>query len=411
MWPHARSPDAHTPSSLPSMLSFQSPFEVSSRLALPEAIRPSYDHLRQLWSNPRSQSDLSLRPFVLTPGSPPRLDVDYLVKLMGEAQRDPSPFGAWVFEQSARILLDTEPNPSYVDNNEFTHAAKYLFLGACFNPPFRTLLDTPDTVPLATSLVNLASAFCESSSSLGTTPLIIRSIMVVNLRDWVERRDLAEFSFKPQGLAATGFLDLVRAQTIQEERERPPAESGRISAPFRLNQAFCEASSPVEFLLWVFEKNIVVPRSELLPDVRRLLVEYLGPHAARYPFLASGDASHGERVSKSPQREFAPGYYFDVFGTLIHHDGTPNTRLIQRMIDLWKGNVKRPVYLVSDSQPEEVKRALAFLTEMPPLLPKESLYGRELECLIDNCGPEGQGLRAKHHLSPEVAVASGIVVT
>jgi hypothetical protein len=335
--------------------------------------------------------------------------VDYFVELISEAQRDPSPFGAWVFEQSARILIETTPTSSYVDNNEFTHAAKYLFLGACFKPPSRTLLDTPTTVPLAASLVNLAAVFCEASSSLGTTPLIIRSIMVANMLDWVARRDLSEFSFKPDALTSPGFLDLIRAQTVEEEQQQPPAESGRVSAPFRLNQEFCQATSPVQFLVWVFENNIVVPRSDLLPHLRGLLAEHLGADASRYAFLSSLEAIPDQGASQTLRREFAPGYYFDVFGTLINHDGTPNVRLVQQMIDLWKSHPTCPVYLVSDSQTQEVERALEFLPEMPPLVSKDALYGRELECLIDNCGPEGQGLHAKRHLLPDAVVGSGIL--
>jgi hypothetical protein len=78
------------------------------------------------------------------------------------------------------------------------------------------------------------------------------------------------------------------------------------------------------------------------------------------------------------------------------------------MLDLWKSTTKCPVYLVSDSQSDEVEKALEFLPEMPPLLPKEALYGKELEYLIDNCEPEGQGLHAKRHLLPEAVVASGV---
>ncbi len=407
-WRHGRFPDSVSSSAPLCMLSLQSTLESSSRLSFPGELHPPYSQLREMWTSSPSLTDFSLRQFTLSPDMPPRLDVDYLVQLIGEAQRDPSSFGGWVFEESARVLLETVPNSSYVDNNEFTHAAKYLFLGACFTPPLRTLLDTPVTVPLASSLVNLSVGFCEASSSLGTTPLIIRSIMVANMREWAERRKLSEFAFKPEGLTSPKFLELIRAQTVSEERELPPSESTRVSAPFRLNQEFCEATSPVKFLLWVFEKNVVVPRSEVLPDLRRLLADHLGPLASRYPFLDTVETAPHEGAFERPQRKFAPGYYFDVFGTLINHDGTPNIRLIQRMMDLQRSNVSRPVFLVSDSQSDEVRRVLSFLPEIPPLLSKNALQDKELECLIDNDSPEGQGLYAARHLSPEEVLRLGI---
>ena len=339
------------------------------------------------------------------------MDPDRLVALISEAQRDSSPFGGWVFEQAARILLETKPTESYIANNEFSHALKYLFMGACCKPALRTIVDSPSTIPLATALIDLACAFCERSESLGTTPLIVRAVMLINMEYWREHRSLSDFFLKPKCLTSPAYLELLRAQTAHEEKGGQRSESGRISAPFRLNQMFCEATSPSQFLLWVFESNVVVPRYEPLGELRRLLVSNLGEDADRYPFLTIGDGVPEKGPSPAVQQEVAPGYYFDVFGTLINHDGAPNTRLIQRMLDLWKSNPTCPVYLVSDSQSDEVKRALKFLPEIPPLLPKDALYGKALECLIDNCEPEGQGLHAKRHLLPEAAVASGMAPT
>jgi hypothetical protein len=102
--------------------------------------------------------------------------------------------------------------------------------------------------------------------------------------------------------------------------------------------------------------------------------------------------------------EFFPGFYFDVFGTLIDHDGAPNVRLIQLMTDLRAQGSSSRVFLVSDSQPEEVARALSFIPDHPPLIYKEDLRSRELEFLIDNSNPSGQGLHARRHLLPDQAV-------
>ena len=379
----------------------------SPRLPAHGEFVPSYEQIREVWNGAPTSNTLSLRQFIRSPDGSEPMDLDRLVALIGEAQRDSSPFGGWVFEQAGLILFETKPTESYIANNEFSHALKYLFLGTCFKPALRTIVDSPSTIPLATALIDLGCAFCERSRSLGTTPLIVRAVMHLNMEHWRERRSLSDFFLKPKCLTSPAYLELLRAQTAHEERGGQRSQSGRVSAPFRLNQMFCEATSPSKFLLGVFESNVVVPRYESLGELRRLLVSYLGEDAGRYPFLTRGDGVPEKGPSPAVRRELAPGHYFDVFGTLINHDGTPNTRLIQRMLDLWKSNPTCPVYLVSDSQSDEVKRALGFLPEIPPLLPKDALYGKELECLIDNCEPEAQGLHAKRHLFPGDAVASG----
>lgn len=371
---------------------------------LPGGTATSYDHIRESWNTSRVAEGLSLGEFVRLPDGSGRIDADRLVALISEAQREPSAFGACIFNAAARLLLETQVTESYLDNNEFSHTAKYLFMGVCFKPALRTLLDTPDAVPLATSLVNMCCEFCERSHSLGTTPLIVRAVMASNIEHWVAGGALTEFFFKPSGLMSPGFQDLLRAQTAHEETEHSTNNSTRMVAPFRLNQAFCEATAPAQFLLWVFENKVPLPRSQALPELRSLLADHLGEESARYPFLHSNNSPRESGEVQAARREVAPGVYFDVFGTLVYHDGTPNTRLVQRMMDLWRSEANRPVFLVSDSQPQEVRRALSFLSELPPLLSKEALQGKELECLIDNASPEGQGFQASRHLSPDEAL-------
>lgn len=67
----------------------------------------------------------------------------------------------------------------------------------------------------------------------------------------------------------------------------------------------------------------------------------------------------------------------------------------------------RPVFLVSDSQDEEIERALAPLgIPLPPLIHKDTLKDSLVACLIDNCDPEPQGLHAQEHLKPSEAIQS-----
>jgi len=62
------------------------------------------------------------------------------------------------------------------------------------------------------------------------------------------------------------------------------------------------------------------------------------------------------------------------------------------------------VYVVSDSQDEEIERALSSLGELPTIIHKDKLEGCELECLVDNSEPGPQGLQAREYLSPDRAV-------
>jgi hypothetical protein len=167
---------------------------------------------------------------------------------------------------------------------------------------------------------------------------------------------------------------------------------------------FCLARSPAEFLERAFELKLTMPIPELHAALRELLRRHLGQGVSRYSSPAHNATFSTRAHPPTESIEFAPGYYFDVFGTLIDHEGTPNTRLVQLIEDLRATSAATPVFLVSDSQPEEVAKVLSFMSNPPPLLYKEDLRSKELEFLIDASGPSGQGLHARQHLLPEQAV-------
>ncbi len=373
------------------------------QLPLPQGPR-SYAMVEAEWRQSHDVASATLREFVASPTEPLHINLERLVELLSEAQRDSSPFGAWIFREGARTLASIPHDASFIDNNDFSHAAKYLFCGACFKPPQRSVLDDVASLHDATALVDRAVRFCESSRSLGTTPLIIRGIVVTNMRRWVESGRLDEFYYKPANLTSSEFLNLVRTQSGDEVVRSFGSQSPRVTAPQRLNLGFCEATSPAEFLLWVFENKLTMPLPELHAGLRDLLVSHLGEDLTRYPFLNRTETRSDPITQSADTVEFSPGYYFDVFGTLIAHDGAPNVRLIQLMMDLRAKGRSSHAFLVSDSQPEEVAKALAFMPDHPPLLYKEDLRSRELEFLIDNSDPTGQGLHARRHLLPDQAV-------
>jgi hypothetical protein len=364
----------------------------------------SYLLIEESWRISAVRGRATLEELVSSPQAPLHINLERLVDVMSDAQRDSSPFGAWLFQEAARTLASICPDASLIDNNDFSHAAKYLFCGACFRPPSRSVLDNRESLHEATALVDRAVTFCESSQSLGTTPLIIRGIAVTNMRRWVEAGSLAEFYFKPSSLTSSAFLGLIRTQSMDEVARCLGSTSLRVTAPHRLNREFCEADSPAEFLLRAFEHNLTMPVPELHAALRELLVRHVAEGLSRYPFLTREVPSATGTYHSTDRIDFAPGYYFDVFGTLIDHDGTPNARLIQLITDLRAKSAASPVFLVSDSQPGEVAKALSFMPELPPLLYKEDLRSKELEFLIDASGPSGQGLHARQHLLPDQAV-------
>lgn len=378
---------------------------------------PSYERVLQSWSISENQGSITLREFVSSPSQPLHINCEHLVELLGDAQHDYTEFGRWVFNQATVLLANIPPDSSYIDNNDWSHTAKYLFCGACFTPqPARSVLDKIDGYAHAEALVQRAVNFCEMSHSLGTTPLIVRGIIASNLRAWAESGNLDSFHFHPTALCSQPFAALL-AHCSEMELARGNANGTskpgiRLSTPYAINEQFCKASSPEEFLLWAFTHEAHLPRPDLSHKIRALLADRVGGSGGSYQELTppavpsdieqlSGSAP---ALSTPPTLDVRRGIYVDVFGTLIHHDGTPNTALVKVLRDLMHQTPARPVFLVSDSQEEEVHSALSFLGEAPTLLMKEDLHGKELECLIDNCEPGPQGLHARHYFSPEQAV-------
>ena len=364
----------------------------------------SYARIEDDWRQSDEVATATLREFVASPTEPLHSNLERLAEILSEAQRDSSVFGTWIFREAARTLASIPHHASFIDNNNFSHAAKYLFCGACFKPRQRSVLDDVASLREATAVVDRAVQFCESSRSLGTTPLIIRGIVVTNMRRWVDSGELEDFYYKPGSLISSEFLGLLRRQSGDEVVRSFGSPSPRVTAPHRLNLGFCEATSPTEFLLWVSENKLTMPLPELHSGLHSLLAAHLGERASHFPLLSQTEP-HLDRITQSADKmEFFPGFYFDVFGTLIGHDGAPNVRLIQLMTDLRAQGSSSRVFLVSDSQPEEVARALSFIPDHPPLIYKEDLRSRELEFLIDNSNPNGQGLHARRHLLPDQAV-------
>lgn len=368
---------------------------------------PPYDRIQETWLLSRDEGTLSLRDFVSSPEEPLRISCERLVELLGDAQHDASDFGCWIFKQAGALLAEIEPDASYIDNNDFTHTAKYLFVGACFSSRVRSILDDRGSRPETERLVTRAVSFCERSQSLGTMPLLIKGVIASNLRAWVEYGDLGSFLLGPQNMRSACFLRLVdHAREVEAQKE---AANTKISSrPMMMIQRFCAAATPTEFLLWALSQDISLPLPELKPALRRLLVTSLGEAAREYPFLVVEDEKRGARQPQDLTRpatlEFRPGIYVDVFGTLIHHDGSPNVGLARVVIDLMRRVPPIPVYVVSDSQDEEIERALSFLDPLPTIIHKDKLEGCELECLIDNCEPGPQGLRARRYASPSKAL-------
>lgn len=382
----------------------------------PEGSNPShrsYDRVQENWEKSEDRGALSLREFVVSPQEPLHINCEHLVELLGDAQDDSSDFGRWVFDEAANVLANIPPDASYIDNNDFSHTAKYLFCAACFEPPLRSVLNHPESLGKAEALVDRAVAFCEMSQSLGTVPLIIRGMIASNMRAWVEQGRIDSFYFHPESLRSAKFVQLIEHAAEQESAQAAGrtgrSSSGTVTAPHLINQRFSSAETPAEFLLWAFAHRVALPVPDLVDRLKELLICHLGDDARRYPFLAERRADDScslpqKSPATTPVLDFKRGIYVDVFGTLIHHDGTPNYRLVQVVKDLMNHKPPRAVYLVSDSQDEEIGRALWFLDERPPVLHKDALYGSELEYLIDNSAPDPQGLHVRHHFLPEQAV-------
>ena len=389
-------------------------FGPTTKSSSPEQALPhhrSYDRIHEAWLSSQDTGALSLREFVSSPEQPLHISCEHLVELLGDAQHDASAFGRWIFDQAAIILAEIKPDASYVDNNDFSHTAKYLFVGACFSAPARSVLDEPASRELAERLINRAVTFCEYSSSLGTVPLLIKGIIASNVRAWADSGSIESFLSRPVGLSSPAFHHLLHPASEREARQAAASPSKVNGSSMRMCERFCTANSPVEFLLWALSENVALPAPELTPILKRALATHLGESAKNYPFLV--ESSGKELPEKhadapNPALELRQGIYVDVFGTLINHDGTPNYRLAQMVTDLMRHDPPRLVYLISDSQDEEIEKALAFLGTRPTIVHKDDLQGSELECLIDNCEPTPQGLHARRYLSPEEAVSQAV---
>jgi hypothetical protein len=369
---------------------------------LPYTAHSAYERIRQLWQVSSENGELSLRDLVAARDPMVPVEYDHLVELLGDAQFDRSPFGTWVFSEAARILASITPDDSAGHNNEYSHAVKYLFHGACVEPvPQRSILDDLQSHAAASMLVDASVRFCESSHSLGTTPVLLRGIVASNLRSWAASNSVDAFFFHPESLRSPRFLDMLEHTRMNHIQNGPPPSSrGFINDPFAVCHHFCAAQSPWEFLQWAFTHNIRLPLSRVSTKLQGTLSSAKKseqPGDSR----AAQDLDASESISLEPRE----GIFVDIFGTLIHHDGSPNMRLLHLIRQLMREAPCRPVFLVSDSQDEEIERALAPLgTPLPPLIHKDTLKDFLLACLIDNCEPEPQGLHAQEHLKPSEAL-------
>jgi hypothetical protein len=323
------------------------------------------------------------------------------VQLLGDAQFDRSPFGAWVFEEAARILSQIPADACAGHNSEYSHAVKYLFQGSCARPvPHRSVLDDPHSRSLAERLVDNTVRFCEQSHSLGTSMITVRGILASNLRAWASSGDVGTFLFHPRSLTSPQFLALIehardhsQAKPVARPRKDP---EGFTLDPYGSILRFCAAHTPEEFLDWAASHRVRLPLSECHEALQAALTKSKG-----CPKVES------EAPTSSPHCEltYRPGIYVDVFGTIIQHDGTPNLRLITFVRDLMQQTPQRQVFLISDSEDEELTEALKPIGDpLPPLIHKEDLRDHELEILIDNCEPEPQGLHARAYLQPTEAI-------
>lgn len=387
----------------------------------PNGPHSSYAIVREKWRDSENKAIVSLREFVTSGDGALHIHFEHLVELLGDAQRDPSDFGRWVFDEAAQILAHVAADSSFIDNNDWSHAASYLFRAACFAPtPLRSVLDGIDSHPHAEALLSRAVEFCESSHSLGTLPVLIRGIIASNLRAWAERGDISSFYFRPEVLRSPTFVGLLEHARIQEQEKRDSGPLARVpsktlTAPHLLNERFCIADSPQDVLLWMFARDISFPVPSVASVLKELLCARLGDEVKMYPFLAGGVKEIGPLNAPAPvngapaqSREHRAGIYVDVFGTLIGHDGQPNLRLVQLIQDLMSANPPRPVFLVSDSQDEELAHAFGSIVGgLPPVIHKDTLQLCQIECLVDNCEPEPQGLHADRYLTP--AEAPGVI--
>lgn len=375
----------------------------------PPPTHSAYEQIRELWKQSSENSSISLREFVASSDPALPIDYDHLVQLLGDGQFDQSPFGAWAFEEAAHLLSQIPPDDCAGHNTEYSHAVKYLFQGSCARAiPHRSLLDEPHSLALAEQLIDTSVRFCERSHSLGTALVSIRGIIASNMRAWARANDVSEFLFHPKSFASPEFLALVEHARLQSSQRSPSTRTSPgcnlINDPYALCLYFCASHTPEEFLRWAVTNHMVLPLSELHEAIQAALMKTGCPAS---PQSAGSTPRSATQQSGRLHCEltFRPGIYVDVFGTLIQHDGNPNLRLITLVRDLMQQNPHREVFLISDSEDDELASALKPVGEpLPPLIHKEELRDTELEVLIDNCEPEPQGLHARTYLEPSKAI-------
>jgi hypothetical protein len=249
-----------------------------------------------------------------------------------------------------------------------------------------------------------AVEFCERSGSLGTTAVTLNGIIASNLRQWEKTGDISSFYFRPACLRSAYFLKLLAEATKHEAQSATTLLTGVTPSTARATtERFCLCETPADFLEWALLSKKTIPLRHLATKLETTLRIHRTSAGSPIP-LPQITADLFASTTLEPTREFRPGVFIDVFGTLIQN-GAPNQPLVDVMQTLIRSAPTRPVFLVSDSDPDDVEAALSSLPRPhPPVVAKSSLEGSELECLIDNDEPDPQGLCARRYLTPQKAV-------
>lgn len=380
---------------------------LAAEASLPPAHEPHSLYVRvfTVWQNIGDRSYLSIKDFLTTEREKHLTNYDQLVQLIDDAHYDRSDFGKWIFQQAALLLSEVPASASATDNIGWSHAASHLLRGSARHPrPHRSLLDDADLHPVAEILLSRAVEFCERSESLGTTAVTVNGVIASNLREWSKTGDITSFHFRPACLRSPRFLELLADATIHEAASAKKLLSGGTPSTARATtEQFCICESPAEFLEWSLLSKKTIPLRHLAASLETILTIHTNSADTTMPLpRITADLFASKQAEQT--REFKPGIFIDVFGTLII-DGAPNHPLVHLMETLVRSAPPRPVHLVSDSDPIDIEAALSVLPlPLPPVIAKSSLEGCELEYLIDNDEPDPQGLSARRYLTPQEAV-------
>lgn len=368
------------------------------------ANHPLYLRIFTVWSKIADKTALSLGDFFPPPNSTGHPNYDQLVEIVGDAHYDRSDFGRWVFEQAAELLAEVRPTSSMADNNAWSHAASHLLRGSAFHPnPHRSLLDHPEARSVAEKLFSRAVEFCEHSGSLGTTAVSLRGVIASNVREWARTGDIESFYFHPSCLQSNRFRELLREATEHEAQSADQLRAATtLSTARATSERFSLSQTPAEFLEWALSEKGALPLRHLAAPLGTILRVHSTPTDGHPPLPRITEDP--PPPSASPIRSFKAGIFIDVFGTLIQ-DGVPNVPLVRLVQALLSQTPPRQVFFVSDSDPDDIERALSTLPRpLPQILAKTSLEAFELECLIDNDEPDSQGICARRYLTPAQAV-------